>query len=63
MKVICKVTDYATSYQVEEFGFLVYDVMVLKDLTLSDVIDLHERARDMGNGDGEIPKAGQGKNL
>jgi hypothetical protein len=65
MKILCKISEYVTSYQVVDYGYMTNDVMIVNDKCafLGEIIEYHDRARDLGFSDGEIPKIGEGENL
>ena len=65
MKIRVTISEYYTQYLVSECAYLTNEVLIYKPeaIFLGEVIDEHQRARDLGFSDGEISKIGEGENL
>jgi hypothetical protein len=65
MTIRCKITEYVTSYEVTDCGYLTNDVMIVNDkcVFLGEVIDMHDKARSVGLSDGAVSQTGEGENL
>lgn len=65
MKIQVAICDYYTRYLVSEGNYLTNEVLIYKTdrIFLGEVIDDHERARDLGFSDGTFSTIGEGENL
>lgn len=65
MTIRCSIREHGTHYEVCEFGIPTYYVLIMGDANtfLGEIIELHDRARDLGLSDGTIPQNTEGENL
>ena len=54
MTVQCVIKEYTINVQVLDCGFLVYDMVLKKTEDYTEIMRIHARLRDMGDGDGEV---------
>lgn len=54
MTVQCVIKEFTINVQVMDCGFLVYDMVLRKTEDYTEIMRIHARLRDMGDGDGEV---------
>ena len=65
MTIRCSIREHGTHYEVSEFGIPTYYVLIMDKANtfLGEIIDLHDRARDLGLSDGTVSQTTEGEEL